>query len=84
MGLQCGCFCGFIDEVASFFFPPLIELVLSLKNSKVNNLALVCQAGFIFWLCAVYGPLRLLGGPVAAIVGLLLACRKFGVEGIWL
>lgn len=32
----------------------------------------------------MYGPLKLLGGPVAAVVCLLLARRKFGVDGICL
>lgn len=32
----------------------------------------------------MYGPLKLLGGPVAAVVCLLLSRRKFGVDGICL
>lgn len=32
----------------------------------------------------MYGPLKLLGGPVAAVVRFLLARRKFGVDGICL
>lgn len=32
----------------------------------------------------MYGPLKLLGGPVAAVVCLLLARRKFGVDRICL
>lgn len=77
--IQCACLCGFIYEVASFL-PPPIELVWSIKNSELYNLASVLSVGLFFCSKVDLGCvwfLEVIGGPAAAAVCLELAHRKF-------
>lgn len=66
-----------------FFFSPLIELVSSLKNSKVNSLAFGVPGRIYFLALRCVWSLEVVGWSSCSC-SLLLARRKFGVDRICL